>query len=223
LNNIEYNRRTGCLGFTLIEILLAMLITSILILGINTAYRHAHSIWSSVENNQPMYHTARLITETLNNELGGLYLPPATEDVNDSFTLFYLPGEKTEFSFYTMSPSWKSSTESSRIAKVYYRFTRDAQGVRTKLERLEQSCAGEKIIGWESSEIIVENLSDFRIWIVDPNSNAQNISWLESYNTKDTPPKALKILLRYKPDEQKTLLDFETVFFTSLNQNFPNN
>ncbi len=208
---IEYNKRTGSKGFTLIEILLAMLITSILILGVNTAYRHAHSIWSSAENNRPMYHTARLITETLRHELSGLYFAPTTEDANDSFALFYLPNERTELSFYTMSPSWKGSLESSRIAKVCYRFTKDTNAEKTLLERFEQPCAGEKIIGSESSDIVTKALSDFKIWIADPNSNAQDISWQESFSSKDTPPKALKILLRWQEDGQIPALDLETI------------
>ena len=211
MNSIEHKRQTGCKGFTLIEILLAMLITSILILGVNSAYRHAHSIWSSAENSRPMYHTARLITETLHDELAGLYLPQTNEDANDLFSLFYLPNERTELSFYTMSPSWKGSLESSRPAKVRYRFTRDME--ETLLERFEQPCAGEKIIGGESSDTVTEELSNFKIWIVDPNSNARAISWQESFSSKDTPPKALKILLSWQQDGQKSALDFETIIF----------
>ena len=212
-DSIEDNLRTRGKGFTLVEILLAMLITSILILGVNSAYRHAHAIWSSSENSRPMYHTARLITETLRHELAGLYFPPTTEDANDSFVLFYLPNERTELSFYTMSPSWKGSLESSRPAKICYRFTRDTNAEKTLLERIEQPCAGEKIIGGESLDIVTEGLSDFKIWTVDPNSNAREISWQESFNSKDTPPKALKILLSWQANEQTPTLDFETIIF----------
>lgn len=188
-----------------------MLITSILILGVNTAYRRAHSIWSSAENSRPIYHTTRLITETLRHELSGLYLPPTTEDANDSFILSYLPNERTELSFYTMSPSWKGSLESSRIAKVCYRFTRDTEAEKTTLERFEQPCAGENIIGSESSDIIAEGLSNFKIWIADPNPIAQDISWQESFNSTDTPPKAVKVLLIRQADGQIPALDFETI------------
>jgi prepilin-type N-terminal cleavage/methylation domain-containing protein len=210
-DNIEHDRKVGCKGFTLIEILLAMLITSILIIGVNSAYRHSHSIWSGAEISRPIYHTARLITETLRDELAGLYFPPTNEDANDSFELLYLPNEKTELSFYTMSPSWKGSLESSRLAKVRYRFTKDTDAEKTLLERLEQSCAGEKIIGVESPDIVTEGLYDFKVWIVDPNSNTPEITWQESFSSKDTPPKALKILLRWQTDEQIHALDIETI------------
>lgn len=211
-DRIEYNRRVDHKGFTLVEILLAMLITSILILGVNSAYRHAHSIWSSVENSRPMYQTVRLITETMRSELAGLYLPVSNEGNNDSFSLHCFSNERTELTFYTMSPSWKGSPGSSRPAKVRYRFTKDTESERILLERFEQPCAGEKIIGAESSEIVNEDLSDLKIWIVDPNSNAREISWQESFRSKDNPPKALKILLSWKLNEQIPALDFETIF-----------
>ena len=196
-------------GFTLIEILLAMLITSVLVLGVNAAYRQAHLIWSSAENRRPFYHTARLITETLRQELSCLYIPPLTEEEDFAFELLYLPNNKTELTFYTLTPSWKGSLDSSRAAKVRYRFAKDLYSGETLLERFEQPCGGEKIIGKESSDVVAKGLSEFRVWVIDPNSNPGRPSWIESYNSKDTPPKALKVLLKWPATNKLPEINFQ--------------
>lgn len=210
MNSVNYNKPAGSKGFTLIEILLAMLITSTLILGVSVAYRQAHLLWSSAENRRPIYHTGRLITETLRQELSCLYFPPSTEDENYPFELSYLPNETTEFTFYTLTPSWRGSLESSRAAKVRYRFAKDRDTEETLLERFEQPCGGEKIIGPESSDVVARGLSEFRVWVVDPNSRPDRPSWQESYHSRNTPPKALKISLKWAAGEQVPAVDFET-------------
>jgi prepilin-type N-terminal cleavage/methylation domain-containing protein len=210
MNHIDNSRMAHVKGFTLIEILLAMLITSVLVLGVNAAYRQAHLIWSSAENKRPFYQAARLITETFRQELSCLYIPSLKEEEDFAFELLYLPNDKTELAFYTLTPSWKASLESSRPAKVRYRFARDPGTGETLLERFEQPCGGEKIIGMESSNIVAEGLSEFRVWVIDPNSSPNRLSWTESYNTKDTPPKAFKVLLKWPAKNKLPEIDFES-------------
>ena len=202
MNGIEDNRQARCKGFTLIEILLAMFITSILILGVNTAYRQAHLIWSDAEDRRPIYHTARLVTETLRQELSCLYFPPMTEGEGSLFELSYQPNEKTELAFYTLAPSWKGSLESSRLSRVRYQFRKDPDTEETLLERFEQPCGGEKIIGTESSDLVAEGLSDFRVWVADAGSGSSDDLWKKSYHSKDTPPQALKVLMEWPATEK---------------------
>ena len=52
-------------AFTLVEVLVAMLITSFLVLGINGAYRQAHLLWSAVEKERPVYESSRQVIESL--------------------------------------------------------------------------------------------------------------------------------------------------------------
>lgn len=208
MNGIDNNNlRTGK-GFTLLEILLVMLITSLLLLGVNSAYRQAYLIWSNAENRRPIYHTARLFTETLRQELSCLYYPPKTENENRPFELIYLPNEKTELIFYTLTPCWKGSLESSHVAKVRYTFTSGTDIEGTVLERFEQPYGTEKEIGKESSDLIIEGLSDFRVWIADPNSRHSRDSWKEFYNSQDTPPKALKVQLIWPATDKIPEIDF---------------
>ena len=193
------NEHKKCQGFTLVEILLALTISSVLILGINTAYQQAYLIWTNIESKRPIYHTGRQITETLRQEASCLYIPPASnneEEGNDNnmFKLLYLPDQGTELTFYTLTPAWNETLESSHIAKVSYRFTKSPDTDRSNLVRIEEPCAGDKIIGTAKSDIISNNISDFKVLVIDPNSGPSDNSWKESYESKDAPPKALKVL-----------------------------
>lgn len=209
MNNIDDNKLTGSGGFTLIEILLAMVITSVLILGINAAFRQAHRVWSSIESRRPIYQTARLTTETLRQELSCLYFPPPAEDAENLFELLYLPNDKTELTFYTLAPSWNGSLESSLAARVRYRFAADPETEEASLVRFEQMCAGDKLIGPEHSNIIAQGLSDFRVWVFDPNSSAQEPSWQESFFSKDVPPRALRLSLKWAETNETPEINFQ--------------
>lgn len=211
MSKTKTNKLARCGGFTLIEILLAMLISSILILGVNAGYRQAHLLWSNVENRRPIYHTARLITETLREELSCLYFPPTKEEQDSPFKLSASPNGTTKLTFYTLTPSWKGSSQASRIAKVRYSFTRDPDAEETLLQRFEQPCAGEKIIGKESSEIIVKGLSDFRVWAAVANSDSPGDLWKLSYDSKNTPPKALKVSLKWAASPNLPEMGFQTI------------
>jgi prepilin-type N-terminal cleavage/methylation domain-containing protein len=211
MNRAQDNRLRGCGGFTLIEILLVMLITSILVLGVRAAYWQAHLVWSNVERERPAYHTARLLTETLRQELTCLYFPRTSEKEEDGpFELLYLPNQKTELTFYSLTPSWNQSPESSRVARIRYRFRKDPDAGETLLERFEQPCAGDKRVGKESSDVIVKGLSDFRVWAIDPNSAAYDAQWRQSYDSRDVPPRALKVQFKWPADKDAPAVDFES-------------
>lgn len=205
MSSMNKNKYECYKGFTLAEVLLAMLITSILVLGINAAYRRAYIIWSNAEDRRPIYHTTRLITETLRQELAGLYFPPkADEDeaAGKSFSLLYLPDQGTELTFFTLTPSWKSAIESSRMAKVSYKIIKERNSDNIRIERLEQQCGAEKIISEASTDSFTTNISDFRVWAIDPNSELSDDSWIESYESEDAPPKALKVSLKWAETEK---------------------
>ncbi len=201
-------------GFTLVEILLAMVIGAILVLGINATYTQAHKLFSSAEDKRPIYHAARLITETLRDELACAYLPPeVNEQEGNLFELIYLPDQETELAFFTLTPSWKGGVESSRPARVRYVFSRNSDTELSVLERFEQPCASEVIIGAETSDIITDNVADFRIWVVDPNSGSRDISWQESFSSKDTLPRACRVSLTFTTDDNAIQEEFQAVFF----------
>ncbi len=195
-------------GFTLVEILIVMLITSILVLGIHAAYRQAHALWSQAEDTRDAYYLARVLTETLREELSGLYMPPMNQEGEEAssdraFRLTAGPDGAGELSFLTLTPAWRSDVESSRPARVSYRFGRDQDTGGTVLRRGEVLCAGEKPIGQEISDVLVENLMEFAVWVCPSNDGVSVDSWQQTYESDDRPPRAARILLKWNsPNRQ---------------------
>jgi prepilin-type N-terminal cleavage/methylation domain-containing protein len=187
------DRSTNCRGFTLIELLLVMLISSVVVLGINGVYRQTRLVWSHIEDRRPIYHNARLITETLRQELSCVYFPPEPDgndraDGDKPFEPISVKG--SELAFYTLAPSWKVSSAASYIAKVRYTFAKDQNADESVLRRFEQPCAGERTIGKESSDVILKGLSDFNVSFVGDVDK-------DDTERKDALPRALKVSLQW--------------------------
>jgi prepilin-type N-terminal cleavage/methylation domain-containing protein len=196
-------------GFTLVEILIVMLMTSILVLGIQAAYQQAYRLWSQAEEDRAIWYLARTVTETLRAELGGLYIPPRNNENSEeeveagsAFQLDVVAGAGAELSFFTLTPAWRTDVGLSGSARVCYRFGPDPENGGTKLERLETLCAGEKLIGIPVSDVLVRGLTEFKVWAFDPNGNASPESWQESYQSEDRPPRAVRVRMRWGAEDR---------------------
>lgn len=197
------NRR----GFTLVEILISMLISSVLVLGIHAAHRQARVLWTRAEDGREAYYLTRVLTETLRTELSGLYMPPpdANEQAarDSAFRLTGVRGEMTELCFFTLTPAWRGSVESSGIARVRYRFGKEQGMGEPALQRSEVLCSGAQLLGQENSEVLANGLAEFTVQVVDPNGDGSADSWRESYESNDRPPKAVKVLLKWGSRNQR--------------------
>jgi len=192
-------------GFTLAEILVVLLISTIIVLGINASYRQVYLMWSSAENPRPMHQATRHIVETLRHELAGLYFP--TQDANDqaqtAFELQNLQPEQNKLVFYTLTPCWKASLWASRPVKVTYTFVRNQDSEEGVLQREEQLCAGNKPLSQTGLEpdIVLHGLTELDFWIADPNAGSDELTWIQSFTATDKPPRALKVRLKW-PDHK---------------------
>jgi prepilin-type N-terminal cleavage/methylation domain-containing protein len=199
-------------GFTLIEILLVMLITSVLVLGVNAAFRQAHMLWSRAEKQRPVYQKTRLFFDTLRDELSCLYLPKIDNEQQQPvpFSLSALPDGTIRLSFFTMNPTWKDTAFSNLPAKVSYEFTTDPDSGRRVLSRTEQLFSGEKAVAAEQKETILDGFSGITIQAADPEARSLADSWKNKLQCSHSPLKAVKILLKWPRDEQ-TDFEFETI------------
>jgi len=194
-------------GFTLIEILLVMLLISILVLGINAAYRQAHAFWSRINATQPIYAQSRTLFNTLRQELSSLYLPKTPQDEEGQKPPTYFSVKSgTEISFLSLNPSWSSISIISKPAKITYSFKNSTEGIAT-LIRSEQVFSGEKAIGTETkNQVVLSGLSGIKI-------QAQKGSGDDSENDnpkyKEKPPQAVKIQLVWPESKNSDVLMLE--------------
>jgi prepilin-type N-terminal cleavage/methylation domain-containing protein len=192
-------------GFTLVEILVVMLITSILVLGIHAAYQQAYRLWARAEEAREAWYQTRVLTEVLREELGGLYFPlrsiEGDEEARETEPVFQLragPEEAVSLSFFTLTPAWHTDAAFARMARVCYRFGRDPDTGRTLLQRRETLCASEKLVGTETAAVLTEDLAGFKVWVLAPESGASSESWRDSYQSDSRPPAAVRIQLRWR-------------------------
>lgn len=204
-------------GFTLIEILLVMLITSVLVLGVNTAFRQAHMLWSRAEMQRPVYQKTRLLFSALRAELSCLYMPKIEDDQQQqsAFSLSALPDGTIKISFFTMNPLWQRSHFSNLPAKLGYEFSTDPDSGQRILARTEQLFSGEKPVAAEKKEIILKGFSAILVQAADPESGSLADSWKNELQCSQKPPKAVKILLKWPKDEQSDF-EFETIIKTAV-------
>ena len=126
------------------------------------------------------------------------------------FTLYTLPDGTVRLSFLTLNPAWKNTAVSNFPAKVSYEFTTDSDSGQRILSRTEQLFSGEKAIGTEQKEATLEDFSGITIQAADPNIGFLADSWKTDLQCSLTPPKAVKILLKWPRDEQ-TNFEFQII------------
>ncbi len=200
-------------GFTLVEILVVMVISTIVILGIHTAYGQAHRVWKKVETGRLTDQAACSLLETLRMELAALYWPPVPVDINDAnqpFELVTTPEGQRQLSFFTLVPCWKTGPLSGRPAKVVYRFGRDKAGHLGTLERVESPFAGNRVIGAQRMDVILDGLTEGNIWAVDPNGPEGELLWREELPWSGILPRAVKVHLRWPSQEGRVETGYET-------------
>ncbi|MHC5061199.1 MAG: PulJ/GspJ family protein [Planctomycetota bacterium] len=200
-------------GFTLIEVLLVMLITSVLVLGVNTAFRQAHMLWSRAEKQRPVYQNTRLFFDTLTEELTCFYMPKNDDEQPAPFSLSALPDGTIKLIFFTMNPAWKDTAVSNFPAKVSYEFATNSDSDRRVLSRTEQLFSGEKAVAIEQKETVLEGFSGITVQAANPDAGYLADSWKNDLQCRQRPPKAVKILLKWPRDEQADF-EFETIIKT---------
>jgi prepilin-type N-terminal cleavage/methylation domain-containing protein len=180
-----YNRR----AFTLIELLLAMFITSVIVLGLHAAFKQATMLFSRTQQPRHIYQTARLINETLRHELAALYIPPSLDPNQPNQQL--PKADSDGFTFHTLNPFWKTASPSARSAKITYKFTNESGSGRGVLTRSEQIYATEIPLAPPTTDIIAENLSDFKVTLI---------------NDQKSQPKGVKISITWQNEIMQTTI-----------------
>ena len=196
--------KTASCGFTLVEILLVMMITSILVLAANTAYQQVYVVWSRIEGKTPVYQKSRVIIDTLRQELACLYWPREVEKEKvEAIAITSQADGDTVTTFYTLGPSWNTGSASSKTARVQYIFSSDPDTGDNILSRSEQFFSGNKPISTVKTEIIMKGLAGFKL-------SKENGEKGQDGNAK-TPPEAVKVELTWPETKNMPQSFFQTI------------
>jgi len=203
----------GHRGFTLVELLVAMAISSIVILAVCAASDAGWRLWRRVEDRRPAEEQARRIIDMMRTEWAGLYLPPAQEGAVPAFVHFEDRDRGEQMvSFCTAMPSYYRGLPPGRCAQVTYEFRKpvsdgDKGGV---LVRREQLLAGETPIAEPTAEVIATNLASFAMEYLDREGKPQQ----GGRQGAARPPRMVKLQMAWPVRNALTGQD-ERVFFSS--------
>ena len=159
-----FHTRLRARSFTLVELIVAMAISSVIILAVTAAFGMGLRLWHRVEDRRPFEEQARHIIAMFRSELTGIYIPSVEEEAPLPFEHVQIQetGE-WKLSFFTTTPSYYRGLPPGRCARVTYEYRNanpgdDSGGV---LVRREQLAAGGKLIAEPMSEAVAEDFSSF--------------------------------------------------------------
>ena len=162
-------------GFTLVEMLVALTISSIIILAVNAALSQGMRLWRRVEEPRSHEEQGREIIRLMRTELAGLYMPPKKGNEEPPLTYFH-SSQTGEFkcSFFTTTPSYECGLRPGRCARVTYEYrcTQDS-GV---LIRRECLAAGQKIISESTADVLADGVSSFSFRLLTGEGKAYQLS-----------------------------------------------
>lgn len=186
-------------GFTLVEILIAMLLASLVALCVHAAYRQAQLLSGRLERGRELYQMVRQVTELLRVELGGVVVPPSAGKQDAGAKAFHISAHALEF--FSLSPCRRGHVANSQMARVSYHF---AEGL---LTRTEQLYSGEKKLGPEYQDVVARDLAEFSLVAFD----AAEKKWKDSYSSPEAAPLAIRLTLRCRADDPSRAAAFVTV------------
>lgn len=173
-----------------------MLITSILILGLNSALRQAHVVWARTENERTIHQDSRFLIDTLRQEVACLYIPDGGEEGRSLFSLSRFPDGSAKFSFLTVNPVFKSGVAANVPAEVTYEYTVQADTQRKILQRSRQWYSGQIAIGQRQQDILFYDIAEFAIEVAG--ETAGDIAWHDEFEaTPDNHPQAIRLYIEW--------------------------
>ena len=189
--NLQFSIRNG---FTLIEILIALAISSVIFLAIISTYSLTMKIVEKWDKREEDYYLARNIFRRMHSEISSLYFVSSGEEKDE------LRGDEKTLQFYTVKKS--VYLPFTGLIKITYEFTVDDEG-KTLLVRKEEPLVNfsleENVI--EKSYVWSETLKDFSFEYSDGRN------WYDSIDETQK-LKAIKIILVSSHEEK-----FSTIIY----------
>lgn len=186
-------------SFTLIEILIALSIFSVMMFGIYHVFSTGLSTWEKAGESMDIHQKARQTLEFISKEIRSSFLSPREEEIK------FIGRDKKEeeidqdeLTFFTLfSPH---SREEMGIARIVYTLEKDLNSEKYSLLRKETSAIGKSIFAKEKSQIILSDVAGFNLRYLNPDNE-----WKNEWDSSEALPERVKIdlALRGKNGEEK--------------------
>lgn len=186
-------------GFTLIEILLALLIGSVVLASVYGVFSGVSQARNRLEAEGDVYHQARIFFDRLGGELGSLRLTPIGSEAvfsagnDDSGNTYF------EFNTELVSPLMQRHGGLSRVRYEVRQGEESATLLRSEKVLLTDLAASEPLK-------FISNIEDFKLRYF------RNSHWTESWSGK-SPPQLVEVTIELKVDDRT--IPFRSSFVVS--------
>ncbi|MCP4450188.1 MAG: prepilin-type N-terminal cleavage/methylation domain-containing protein [Planctomycetes bacterium] len=213
-------------GFTLVELLLAMTLTSILTIGLHDALQHAFAVWKRIETSRPICTQSNMLFDRLRTELAGAYVSkpseietpaPQPQDPNSDghFTFRAVSQDSTDcllvLEFFSVTPSWNQPLSLARPCRIRYEGWRHAQTSLCELIRTEQLYSGNQAIGPESTQTILTGFTRVKTSAATL-SEMGTAAWNRQFESQEALPNAIKVELTWPRDTPEDTVSMEMMY-----------
>jgi prepilin-type N-terminal cleavage/methylation domain-containing protein len=197
------NRRE--FGFTLVEILLGLLISSIIAGGL---YAGFSAVCRANERNaveRKVFNRLGKLTDDWRVELGCAYIT----DANDGgFELVSDENGQVRLAFNSNNVGEEAASEYRKMGRAEYIFVKDQDSDRYFLVKDIAYWAGSKAIGQKRRVVVTDEIEKLKILAAVNSTLSGEVEWNENFLSRETPPRAVKFLIKFEGYEDI----FEAVF-----------
>lgn len=176
-------------GFTLVEVLLAMLISSIIVTGISAIYRQCSGLYERGEKVKRSMYNSNEMVDAFRDEFSGVFMPVFEDSNLPVFSLQYDGLGGFELSFCSQESNFDSAY--ALPVRIVYQFA-DGEDGEKELIRCEEYLAAGKVISQQRCSRVFEYVKEleFYVW---PDENAEQQNWANDYREVKKIPRAVRV------------------------------
>lgn len=191
-------QHTRAYGFTLVELLVALSLSTILILAAHSAFGLGLMLWRRVEAPRQFEEQGRRVLTLMRAELAGLYWPNVEQEKVPPVVYHeQRGGSQWKFSFFTTTPSHYRGLPPGRCVRVTYEYRTPGNGKASGavLIRRAALAAGEKEVSEPVADVLAEGLTGCKVTLQD----AKGEPWQAEGKGRQAPPAMVAVEMRW-PD-----------------------
>ena len=185
-------------GFTLVEVLVAMLVTALMLTAVYQTVRSATTAREKLAVENAQHHTARIMTERIGRELQSIHFVAGDERTR-------LTGGDRELLAFTSTASTPLSGEPGLPARIVYEaeIDRESEETRYRLTRTENS-----VLATDEGRAykLADDLGEIEIRFL------KNGSWSRRWDTQTGGELPEAIELAFRSGDEETGIDFRTTW-----------
>ena len=184
-------------GFTLVELLVATAIISVIMLGVHQGFSAALVSWHRAESNLDAADEARRFMGGLSSELRCLVVLPLSEG-EAAFE-----ADPDRLTFLTTSGLGDRSVKPGlNVSRVTYEILRPAepgaQGEQISVRRTRQFYSGSQPIAEQAAAVVLEGIRRLKFYYLAEESLVTGFQWQENWQSNPEPPRAVRVELQFK-------------------------